>query len=144
MKYLRCPIKAKKGERVVLHFDQATRVMILDSRQLTRYREGQSYQYRGGFREESPQQFEIYRDGEYHAVVELGGHYEKMEIEANVEVLPPAPPEYSEDFSEQNSNAESVVYDADEAVDEQDRFQEEEDPEEVLDSIEEETNRQDS
>ncbi|MGD1846969.1 MAG: DUF1883 domain-containing protein [Salibacteraceae bacterium] len=114
MKYLRCPIKARKGERLLLHFSLPTRVMLLDTKQLNRYREGQSYQYRGGHREESPQQFEIYRDGEYHAIVELGGHYQKLEIQANVEVLPPAPPDFTTNHTE-HSNAESVVYDAEES-----------------------------
>ena len=87
MKYLHRVFKAKKGNRVVVHFSQTTRVMLIGDYEYKKYKEHKTYNYRGGNLEVSPHEFEIPNDGIWHIVIEKGSYYKPKAIEATVEII---------------------------------------------------------
>ena len=89
MKFLHLPIQAKYGHIVRVHFTTPTKIKLIHTSEFPKYKNGRTYRYRGGYYEESPAEFEIPFDGTWHAVVEKGGYYHPIELEAHVELMPP-------------------------------------------------------
>lgn len=87
MKYLHRVFKAKKGTRVVVHFNEPTRVMLIGDFDYKKYKDHKTYNYRGGNLEESPHEFEIPNDGTWHIVIEKGSYYNPRTIVASVEIM---------------------------------------------------------
>lgn len=91
MKYLHRPFKAKKGQSVLVHFDQPTRVLLLTDREYKNYKNCKTFRYRGGELEDSPATFDIPETGKWHIIVELGSYYHPKSITASVEILSSQP-----------------------------------------------------
>ncbi len=87
MKYLHRVFTAKKGTRVVVHFSEPTRVMLLSDMEYKNYKEHSTYRYRGGDLVESPHEFEIPSDGTWHVVIEKGGYFNPRPVTGSVEVI---------------------------------------------------------
>jgi Domain of unknown function (DUF1883) len=62
-------------------------VMLLDSVNVSRYRQGQEFDYHGGHFTRSPIRIAVPRAGHWHVVVDLGGAAGR--VEASVNVLAP-------------------------------------------------------
>lgn len=60
-------------------------VMLLDPVNVTRYRQGQGFQYHGGHYTRSPVRIVVPRAGHWHVVVDLGGVAGR--VEASVDIL---------------------------------------------------------
>lgn len=86
MKYLHRVFKAKKGTRIVVHFSEPTRVMLIGDYDYKKYKEHKTYNYRGGHFEESPHEFEIPNDGRWHIVIEKGGYFNPRPVVGSVEI----------------------------------------------------------
>lgn len=72
--------------RVTLSGTEAN-VSLLDSANLDRYRNGGSFDYRGGHFHQSPAVIAVPHSGHWHVAVDLGGY--AGHVESAVEVLPP-------------------------------------------------------
>jgi len=90
MKILTQKLKVKKGYRVKVHFDKATKVWLMPKSSFIKYRDGvKRYRSMGGDFNPPSTEFRVPFDGEWYAVVEKGSHFNPMNITARVEVLPP-------------------------------------------------------
>lgn len=71
MQYLRCDVKAQLGDKVAVSASAATRIMVMSSRDFTRYKNHQTFSYYGVANE---RQFEldIPKSGTWVAVIEKG------------------------------------------------------------------------
>ena len=61
-------------------------VQLLDSANLTRYKEGRTFNYYGGHYKASPARIAIPHTGNWHVIVDLGGHVGR--VKASVRVVP--------------------------------------------------------
>jgi len=87
MKYLHRVFKAKKGAHILVHFSEPTRVMLIGDFDYKKYKDGKTYNYRGGDLEVSPHDFEIPNDGQWHVVIEKGGYFHPKAIVGSVELV---------------------------------------------------------
>lgn len=72
MRYLHSKHKAKKGDTIVVQFDQPTRVLLLSDKDYKNYKLPRTFSYYGGHMEDSPHEFEVPEAGMWHIVLELG------------------------------------------------------------------------
>ncbi len=89
MKFLHKPLKAKSGERIIVEFDKPTKVLMVHSSQFNKYKGGRTYQYRGGFQEESPVEFKVPFEGVWHAIIEKGTYDKPLDVSGSARVEPP-------------------------------------------------------
>lgn len=59
-------------------------VMLLDSVNVIRYRDGQGFEYHGGHYTRSPVRIAVPRAGHWHVVIDLGGAAGRVEASVNV------------------------------------------------------------
>jgi len=138
MKFLYNSFKAKKKQIVKVTFDQPTKVKLMTSYDLNKYKQGRTHRYRGGFFEESPVYFRLPSDGIWNAVVEKGTTQNEIVVQASVNILPPdksikdsaaldAPKlKTNQNSIETEQNEAAVNAEEVEAVDEDDSVEEEE------------------
>jgi hypothetical protein len=86
MRYLHRVFKAKKGNHVIVHFSEPTRVMLLGDYEYKKYKDHRTYNYRGGNLEVSPHDFEIPNDGLWHIVIEKGTYHDPKPITGSVAI----------------------------------------------------------
>lgn len=91
MKFLHKPFQAKANDRIIITFSQPTRVLLIHSSFFSKYKKGQTYQYRGGHSEKSPVEFIVPFDGQWHAVIEKGTFKNPLEVTGNAELKRPSP-----------------------------------------------------
>lgn len=90
MKILQQSLKVKRGQRVKVHFDRATKIWFMPSSSFIKYRDGvKRYRSMGGDFNPPEATFTVPFDGKWYVVVERGSHFNPMNINARVEVLPP-------------------------------------------------------
>lgn len=106
MKFLHQPFKSKSGQRIRVHFDKPTRVLLIHSQQFDRYKRGKTYQYRGGEADESPVHFDVPFEGVWHAVIEKGTYSNPLEVSGRAELL--AIPHHTLNGSEQMETHQKV------------------------------------
>ncbi len=87
MKFLRQPFTAKAKDRIVVSFDKPTRVLLLNSSELDRYKKGQTYRYRGGLATNSPVEFEVPFDGVWYAIIEKGSFRAPLNVTGSAKLL---------------------------------------------------------
>jgi hypothetical protein len=87
MKYLHQILKLKKGSLLKVHFNQPTKVIVLDDYNYKKYKTHVTYAYWGGELEKSPYIFEVPSTGLWHVVVERGGYFKPKNIIASVDVI---------------------------------------------------------
>lgn len=88
MKFLYQIFTAKRGQKVKVNFSQPTSVKLFKDKQFDKYKKCRTNTYRGGKYEDSPAVFEIPSDGKWIVVIEKGTHYNPIDIEGSVELLP--------------------------------------------------------
>ncbi len=91
MKFLHKPFKARANDRITVSFSRPTKVILLHASQFKKYKKGQTYQYRGGFEEQSPVEFTVPFDGVWHAVIEKGSYKNPIQVDGNAELHRPGP-----------------------------------------------------
>lgn len=91
MKFLHKPFQAKAKDRIIVTFSHPTRVLLIHTSFFSKYKKGQTYQYRGGFSEDSPVEFIVPFDGQWHAVIEKGTYKNPLDLTGNAELVRPAP-----------------------------------------------------
>lgn len=89
MKILQKPLSAKCRQIVKVNFSKPTKVKLLSHENFEKYKKGKTHQYRGGFYEASPVEFEIPYDGVWHAVIEKGSFNNPLEVTGTVDLLQP-------------------------------------------------------
>lgn len=89
MKILQQPVRVKKFQRVLVHFNKPCTIYMMTEVNFRRYKDGASFRRMGGKFEESPVEFVVPYDGTWHAVIEKGSHFNPLNIEGRVEILPP-------------------------------------------------------
>jgi len=87
MKFLRQPFTAKAKDRIVISFDKPTRILLLNSSELSRYKKGQTYRYRGGSVTKSPVEFEVPFDGLWYAIIEKGTFRAPLNVTGSAKLL---------------------------------------------------------
>lgn len=88
MKFLQKPFTAKAKDKIEVTFDKPTRVLLLESSQLDRYKKGRTYQYRGGAAEKSPVTFTVPFEAVWHAVIEKGSYNHPIDVKGNAQLIP--------------------------------------------------------
>ncbi|HKL40637.1 MAG TPA: DUF1883 domain-containing protein [Cryomorphaceae bacterium] len=88
MKFLHKPFLAKSKDVIEVSFDKPTKVLLLESSQFSRYKKGQTYQYRGGKAERSPVSFVVPFDATWHAVIEKGSFNHPLDVTGNAVLIP--------------------------------------------------------
>ncbi len=73
MKYLHYEVSTNSDDVIEVTLDSQANVLLLDSWNYSRYREGESFEYRGGWAKQSPVRFSP-GSGNWHVVVDLGGY----------------------------------------------------------------------
>jgi hypothetical protein len=91
MKFLRQPFQAKAKDRIVVSFDKPTKILLLHSSQLKNYKEGKTYQYRGGPESKSPVEFIVPSDGVWYAIIEKGTYQNPIEVNGSAKLIKPRP-----------------------------------------------------
>jgi len=80
MKFLQQQFTAKAGQRIIVTFSKPTRVLLIHSTQMSKYKGGKTYNYFGGFAEKSPVEFEVTNEGVWHAIIEKGNYSNPLEV----------------------------------------------------------------
>lgn len=88
MKYLHKQLKAGRNCVVVVNFDHPTKVMLLKDSEYRKYKDGRTYDYRGGFAEKSPVKFILPEGATWHVIVEKGSYFNPIRINASIQLLP--------------------------------------------------------
>lgn len=88
MKFLHKPFQAKAKDKIEVTFDRPTKVLLLERSQFERYKKGLTYQYRGGYAENSPMEFTVPFDGIWHAVIEKGTFRQPLQVNGNAKLIP--------------------------------------------------------
>lgn len=88
MKYLHKQVKAGRNCVVLVTFDKPSKVMLLKDSDYRKYKGGKTYNYRGGFAENSPVKFILPEGATWHIIIEKGSYFNPTEINATVQVLP--------------------------------------------------------
>ena len=88
MKYLRKQVKARRNCVVVVTFDQPAKVMLLKDSEYNKYKEGKTYNYRGGFAKNSPVKFILPEGAIWQVIVEKGSYFNPVNMNASVQILP--------------------------------------------------------
>jgi len=88
MKFLHKPFAAKAKDQIEVSFDSPTKVLLIESGQFERYKKGQTYQYRGGFSEQSPVTFEVPFEATWHAIIEKGTYKNPINVSGNAKLIP--------------------------------------------------------
>lgn len=109
MKYLHKQLKAGRNCIVVVNFDHPAKVMLLKDSEYRKYKDGQTYNYRGGFAENSPVKFVLPEGATWHVVVEKGSYFNPISIHASVQVLPPGSEAEASGFGSNGSSSENKV-----------------------------------
>lgn len=63
--------------------------MLLKEAEYKKYKDGKTYNYRGGFAENSPIKFVLPESATWHVIVEKGSYFNPKNITASVQILPP-------------------------------------------------------
>ncbi len=133
MKILTQKLKVKRGHRVKVHFDKATKVWFMPKSSFFKYRDGvKRYRTMGGDFNPPEAEFTVSFDGDWYVVVERGSHFNPVDINARVEVLPPeiklVDPFADEDIpsSDESSTAEDPVDESSEESEEDEETEEKE------------------
>lgn len=88
MKFLHKPFTAKQKDLITIEFDKPTKVLLLHASDFKRYKAGRTYQYRGGYSENSPVEFTVPYDGTWHAVIEKGTYNNPLKVTGNANITP--------------------------------------------------------
>ncbi len=91
MKFLHQPFQAKAKDRIIVEFSQPTKVMLLHESQMKPYKQGRTYEYRGGVSDNSPVEFTVPFDGVWHAVIEKGTHKNPLDVSGSAKLKRPKP-----------------------------------------------------
>lgn len=74
MEHLHYPVNIGAGSVVEVTLDHAANVMLLDDMNYRSYVNGQQYRYYGGHATQTPVRLLAPYPGQWHVVVDLGGH----------------------------------------------------------------------
>lgn len=85
MDYLHWEMNAGSGNVIAVELTRAANVLLLDDINYGAYRRGGSYHYHGGYAKQTPVKLVPPHNGNWHVVVDLGGH--GGHVEASVSVL---------------------------------------------------------
>lgn len=86
MKYLHQILKLEKGVCVKVHFNRPAKVMLMNDRNFLRYQSHTTHTYWGGNMDESPYEFTVPYAGIWHVVVEKGGYFSPLDLQASVTI----------------------------------------------------------
>jgi hypothetical protein len=86
MRYLHGTVKANNEQAIRVHFDQPTRVLFLDDKNYNKYKDGLSFTYYGGHKEDSPVDFKVPYGGKWHVIVEKGW-FNPKDISSSIELV---------------------------------------------------------
>jgi len=87
MKYLHQILKLEKGMHIKVHFNRPTKIMLMNDHNFVRYQNHTTHTYWGGKMEESPYEFIVPNAGIWHVVVEKGGYFDPINIQASVTIV---------------------------------------------------------
>jgi len=87
MKFLHKPFNAKAKDKIEVSFDSPTKVLLIESSHFQRYKKGQTYQYRGGYFENSPVTFEVPFEATWHAIIEKGTFKNPIEVSGKAKLI---------------------------------------------------------
>jgi len=85
MNFLHTEEHLSSGDGFEVSLDSQANVLLLDDTNFYRYKEGRSYDYRGGLAKQSPIVIRAPYSGRWHLVVDLGGY--AGTVRAGVSVL---------------------------------------------------------
>ena len=87
MKFTHYDLNHRNGGKtvVVTLKGNAANVLLMDSDNFRRYQSGQDYRYHGGHYTRSPARISIPHAGNWHVVIDLGGHV--GQVKTSVQVL---------------------------------------------------------
>ncbi|MEM9050615.1 MAG: DUF1883 domain-containing protein [Bacteroidota bacterium] len=88
MKFLHKPFLAKAKDKIEVSFTTPTKVLLIESSQFKRYKKGQTYQYRGGFSQNSPVTFDVPFEATWHAIIEKGTFNNPIEVSGDAKLIP--------------------------------------------------------
>ncbi len=109
MKYLHKQVKAGRNCVVVVNFDQPCKVMLLKDSQYLKYKDGKTYDYRGGFSENSPVKFILPEGATWHVIIERGSYFNPANINSSVNILPAGTEVEAATFGDGESNSKRKV-----------------------------------
>lgn len=86
MEHLHYQLNAGSGDVVEVTLDHAANVLLLDTPNYSNYKNGQPFQYRGGYAKVSPYRLQAPYSGQWHLAVDLGGG--AGSVRASLRVIP--------------------------------------------------------
>lgn len=114
MKFLHRPFTAKANDRIKVTFSKPTKILLIHSGQFKNYKGGRTYEYRGGFKEESPAEFIVPFPGTWHAIIEKGTYNNPLDVTGSAEIYTPGPSTLN--GSEQTETRQTGVKDYDDTL----------------------------
>lgn len=74
---------------MVVNFSESAKVMLLKDSEYRKYKDGLTYNYRGGVAENSPVKFVLPEGATWHIIVEKGSYFNPKNVTVSVQILPP-------------------------------------------------------